>query len=163
MRKLIGLWLSGVVLAGMAACSTPAAAPTSAPTAPPRPTQSLVSQPQASGADLGSGAWKWTQAVTAAGASSSVSGSDQFTLQFDPSTGRVSVATPCQSLGGSYTVNGPALKITLESMTNAVCPADDLLSGQFIAQIAAVQSYSLDGGQLVLKLGGDGGALRLAH
>jgi heat shock protein HslJ len=166
MRKFIGLFLSLVVSVGLAACSAPSAAPTSAPTAAPtaqpRPTQSLVSNPQSGGTDLGSGAWKWTQAVSAAGASTTVSNGDQFTLQFDASNGRVALATPCQSVGGTYTVNGPALKLNLDSMTNAICPGDTL-SGQFIAQAAAVQSYSLDGGDLVLKLSGDGGTLRLAR
>ena len=162
MRKLMLLFLSLAVLAGLAACSGPSAAPTSAPTAQPRPTQSLSANPQSGGPELGSAAWKWTQVVTAAGASTAVSNGSQYTLQFDASNGRVALVTPCQSVGGTYTVNGQSLKITLDSMTNAVCPGDTL-SGQFIVQVAAVQSYHLDGGDLVLTLGGDGGTLRLAH
>ena len=172
MRKYTWPLLFLAVCVVLAGCSGPAAAlPTNSPTAVPavptspvsRPTQGAVSNPVAgAGADLGSKPWKLTQVVSGAGKTRAVANSDQFTLQFEPAAGRLGIATACTSATGSYATDGHALKITLESSTNAVCPGDDL-SGVFMAELSSVQSYSLDNGALVLNLGGAGGTLRLTH
>jgi heat shock protein HslJ len=169
MRKLtwpLSLW---VLLATLAACSGPnVTSPTNAPTAPPvsNPTQAPAATTAAStpvaatGVDLGSATWKWAQALAADGTTTSIADAGRYTLQFVPAGNRVGIATTCQSATGSYTTDGHALKIKLEGMTNAVCPGDKL-SGQFIAQLGSVESYSFDGSVLVLKLAAGGGSLRL--
>ena len=159
---LLALWLN------LAACSTQGdAAPTNAPILPTdapvsRPTSAPTSNPVSSaGAELGGAAWKWAQSITPDGAATSISDSGRYTVQFQ-SGGQVGIATACQSATGSYTTDGHALHIRLESTTNAVCP-DDKLSGQFIAELGGVTSYHMDGGDLVLDLGAAGGSLRLSR
>jgi heat shock protein HslJ len=169
MRKLIlPLFLLTLGL-NLAACSTqgvaaptnaPALSPTSAPIA--RPTSGPTSNPVSpAGNELGGPAWKWAQSIAPGGTATNISDSGRYTVQFQ-SDGRVGIATKCQSATGSYTTDGHALQIKLESMTNAVCPGDKL-SGQFIAELGGVTSYHMDGGDLVLDLGAAAGSLRMSH
>jgi len=188
MRRLTWLSLLLAVLISLAACAPTVAGPTAAPTtaataaapataapatgapataataAPKSPAaQSTAANPAGGpGADLASGAWKWTQGTTAAGTVQTVADPSKFRVQFDPSNGQVSIATACNSATGNYTTNGRALKIILTSMTNAVCP-DDTLSPLFITELGAVQSYTINQGSLVLSLPGNAGTLTLTH
>jgi heat shock protein HslJ len=186
MRRLTWLSLLLAVLISLAACAPTVAGPTAAPTAAPATeaattvatmvattvataaSTSPAAQPTAAnqaagpGVDLASGAWKWTQGTTAAGTVQTVSDPSKFRVQFDPSSGQVSIATACNSATGNYTTNGRALKIILTSMTNAVCPGDTL-SPLFITELGAVQSYTINQGSLVLSLAANAGTLTLTH
>jgi heat shock protein HslJ len=168
MRKLTGILSLGVLLAVLAACSGPSVlAPTTAPTAAvvSNPTQAPPATPAGATPavavkDLGGATWKWSQTLAADGTATTITDTGRYTVEFVPAGNQVNIGTACQSATGTYTTDGHALKIKLLSMTNAVCPGDTL-SGQFIAELGSVQSYSIDGSGLVLNLTGGTGGLRL--
>ena len=170
MQKTASLSLLLTISLSLAACSAPSAEqPTNAPTAAATnpglavPTEAPAGgQPDAGASELGSGSWRWVQAIDAAGVQSPITDTSRFAIQFDPAAGTVSIGTACRSATGAYVTNGHALTIRLESTTRAVCPGD-VLSSQFLVELSSVTAYTLDGGQLVLQLGGAGGMLRLAH
>ncbi len=66
--------------------------------------------------------------------------------------GLVSGTTGCNRYGGTYTVDGTALKVTLGPSTMMACPDAQMVQEQgFQAAMANVASYEVAGEQLLLK------------
>jgi heat shock protein HslJ len=150
-RRLI--WIGAAVLAAiLAACvcvvclaatylilSNTDATPT--PTAPPPVSIDQVVNIQ----------WQWVELVESDPASQPVvPDPDRYAVVFRPD-GQLHVKADCNVANGAYRAEGNWLAVNMGPMTTAQCPPGSL-SVQFVGLLANVDSFGLEGDQLVLGL-----------
>jgi heat shock protein HslJ len=75
---------------------------------------------------------------------------DRYLVEFLPG-GRLSVKADSNRMRGTYAVDGTPLSIRLGAGTMAMCPPDSQ-DAEFTRQLAAVSSWRIDDGRLVLGL-----------
>jgi heat shock protein HslJ len=102
--------------------------------------------------------WQWVGLVeTQPAAQSVVPNAERFTLYLD-SDGSISLQVDCNAAGGSYSLKGDALSISVGASTLAYC-GDDSLDQQYLQLLAAVESYALEDGSLFLNLADGAGKM----
>lgn len=102
--------------------------------------------------------WQWSAMQETVPASLSVvPDPENYTITFN-TDGNVDIKADCNQVGGTYTTSGSDLTITLGPSTLAFCgeASQDTI---YLASLAKVSSYALDGGQLQLKFADDGGKM----
>jgi heat shock protein HslJ len=67
------------------------------------------------------------------------------------SDGSLSIKADCNMVGGSYSLDGNTLTIELGPSTIAFC-GEESLDQLFLGFLSNVESYTIENGQLVLKL-----------
>ncbi|MFN8471077.1 MAG: META domain-containing protein [Anaerolineae bacterium] len=135
--------------------ATPQATATAIPLASPTPTTPATSQ-----APFVGPTWGWIYDVTANPPSqTAIPAPQNYTLLFN-ADGTVNIKADCNSVFGSYTTQGNALKITLGPSTTAACGPDSL-DQQFLASLTRVGSYTLTGTDLNLMYADSNGMMVL--
>jgi heat shock protein HslJ len=123
------------------------------PVAPPvAPT---VSQP-----GLSDTPWQWQSTRHADGTTTSVAEPARYTIAFQ-AQGMLNIRADCNTVLGTYSVNGAALTIQLGPSTLVGCPPDSQ-ADQFVADLSQVASYTVGQGSLRLGLRTPGGEMLLA-
>lgn len=103
--------------------------------------------------------WRWILAFSAAGEQTTIAEPDNYTLTF-AEDGSVAIQADCNRAGGSYTLEGDALTITLGPTTLAACP-EGSHSDAFLNYLGTSTSLSYAGANLQIVLNPDSGAFLL--
>jgi heat shock protein HslJ len=102
--------------------------------------------------------WQWAAMQETVPASQSVVPDPQnYTITFK-TDGNVEIKADCNQVGGTYTLSGSSLTITLGPSTMAYC-GDASQDTIYLASLAKVNSYAVVDGQLQLKFANDGGKM----
>ena len=108
------------------------------------------------GKDLKDITWQWTS-LNGPTEQISVPNPDRYTLLLN-ADGTASIKADCNSVFGSYTLNGSALTITLGGTTLMYC-GDDSMDTEFKEALSTVASYRFEGKTLLLQLADDAGTM----
>ncbi len=139
--------------------STPTDMPEPTATAIPLPTETPMPEPTAPTPSVLVGpTWQWISEMGAAAIPTPIPNPQNYTIKFN-ADGTVNIKADCNSIIGSYTVNGSALTITLGPTTGAFC-GEASLDQKFLQSLQQVVSYSSGGNQLYLQLAGGAGQLQ---
>lgn len=103
--------------------------------------------------------WEWTGTTDASGNTLPVSNPSLYTIQF-LTNGTYQGKADCNSIAGAYTVNGSALHISPGPSSLVACPPGSL-ADQFTAQLFNVESFAMQGTDLILNLKGGAGKMQL--
>lgn len=101
--------------------------------------------------------WEWTRTTDSAGATITVANPAQYTIQFQANnnyTGRAD----CNTLNGTYVINGSALTINPGTTTLVGCPAGSL-ADQYTTQLFAAGTYFMQGTELTINLKANAGVM----
>ena len=123
--------------------------------APPPP---IMPAADAGDALLATGIWVWQGTRMADDTRMVPDAPDRYTLEFQPG-GRVNVRADCNRGSGSYLLNGRSLTFGPIALTRAMCPPGSK-DAEFLKGLAAVSGHQDNGGELVLTLAGNAGAMR---
>ena len=103
--------------------------------------------------------WKWSSLSETLPASISVvPNPENYTLLLG-SDGSLSIKADCNMVGGSYSLDGSALSITLGASTLVYC-GDESLDQLYLTSLGQVESFSIVNGELVLKMADDAGTMQ---
>ena len=131
--------------------------PTETP-APP-PTETAVPSPTAPIPSVLVGpTWQWIGEMDATAVPTPIPNPQNYTVKFN-ADGTVNIKADCNSVNGTYTVNGSALTIMIGPTTGAFC-GEASLDQKFLQSLQQVVSYSSGGNQLYLQLAGGAGQLQ---
>jgi len=109
-------------------------------------------------ADLTANTWQWASMETTVPASQSVVPDPQnYTITFN-TDGSVAIKADCNQVGGTYSLSGSDLSITLGPSTMAYC-GDASADTIFLASLSEVATYSIDNGELTLAFPHGGGQM----
>ena len=106
---------------------------------------------------LTGGTWRWEQFTNPA-EQLAVPEPNKYTLALLDSGDTAVIYADCNTIIGSYTVEGQRIKIELESTTLAECGPESL-SDRFLTYLQEEVIYALADGRLLLDLPADGGTL----
>ena len=98
--------------------------------------------------------WAWQHTVRNDGTRTAPTESGHYTLHLGPE-GQLSIRADCNRAGGRYEVEGSRLTLSVTHSTMAACPPESL-DRQFLADVAAVSAWRLEGGSLRMDLTGGG-------
>jgi heat shock protein HslJ len=94
--------------------------------------------------------WEWAALLkTTPAVQSVVPDPAAYTIVFSDD-GQVAIKADCNNANGAYTLENDALTITIGPVTRAACPPGSL-SDLMLASLSQVDSYLIDGGDLVLR------------
>lgn len=100
------------------------------------------------------GAWQWQATQAANGSSEVAADPSRYTITFQ-SDGTLQIRADCNQVGGTYTVSGSSLTLTIGPSTLAACPPDSQ-ADQFLASLNQVASATLNRPTLELGLSSGG-------
>ena len=103
--------------------------------------------------------WQWASTRHADGTTTTVAEPARYTLAFQ-ARGTLNIRADCNTVLGTYSVNGSSLTIQLGPSTLVGCPPDSQ-ADQFVADLSQVVSYTLAQGNLQLGLRAPGGQMLL--
>ena len=103
--------------------------------------------------------WEWSNSTDAAGNVMSVPNPAQYTIQFS-ATNTYQGKADCNAISGTYSVNGSKLQINSGATSFAACPPGSL-SSQFTQQLFSVESFVMQGTDLILNLKSGMGKMQL--
>ena len=111
--------------------------------------------------DLQKNPWQWSAATSTVPASQTVVPKPElYTLTF-ASDGSVSIKADCNTIKGTYTVNGSALTINSAGPSTRVACGPDSLDSVFLAGLAQVASYKTGSSPaLTLQFAKDAGTMQ---
>jgi heat shock protein HslJ len=102
--------------------------------------------------------WQWSGLIeTMPAAQSVVPDPENYTLLLQPD-GALHIRADCNMVGGSHTLEGDSLTITLGPSTMAYC-GEHSLDQQYLKLLSNVDGYGIEDGQLVLTLQADAGRM----
>jgi heat shock protein HslJ len=104
--------------------------------------------------------WRWEEFLEANGNAIIVPDPDSYTLEF-LADGRVNIKADCNTVQGSYSVQGNQLTIELGPTTLAACPPGSL-ENEYLQTLQDVVSYMMDGDKLALAIKYDSGVMKFA-
>jgi heat shock protein HslJ len=113
-----------------------------------------------SGLEIVGTVWRWTKFLEANDNEILVDDPENYTIEFMPD-GAVQIKADCNSVGGSYAVNGSQLTIELGPTTLVACPPGSL-ENEYLALLSDVNSYIMEGENLVLLIKYDTGSMFFA-
>ncbi len=108
----------------------------------------LAAPAAATGATLTGPVWQWAGVTGGPDGAASVPQPENYTIKFNPD-GTANIKADCNSVIGSYTVQGQSLTITLGASTRAFC-GEASLDTKYLQLLAQAKSYAIEGGQLKL-------------
>lgn len=98
--------------------------------------------------------WAWQHTLHVDGARTTPAEAGHYTLRLGPN-GQLDVRADCNRAGGNYRVEGSRMTLSVTHSTMAACPPESL-DRQFLAALAAVSAWRLEGGSLHVDLTGGG-------
>ena len=101
--------------------------------------------------------WQWQRTQLGSAPVVMAAAPERYTLAFDGG-GRVNVRADCNRGGGSYEVDGTAIKFGAIALTRMGCPPGSQ-DGEFLRSLLQAAKYTVDRGELVLTLA-DGASMR---
>ncbi len=101
--------------------------------------------------------WLWESSVDARGVEAEPANPDDFELKFT-ADGTITSTTDCNSLGGSYVVNGEVLSIGSLMATEMFC-SEESLEQAYAGLLGLVGSHVIEGDTLKLILLKDAGTM----
>jgi heat shock protein HslJ len=101
--------------------------------------------------------WQWQRTQLGSAPVVAAAMPEHYTLLFQ-NDGRVNVRADCNRGGGSYEVNGGAIRFGAIALTRMGCPPGSQ-DGEFLRSLAQAAAYAIERGDLVLTLS-DGAAMR---
>ena len=104
------------------------------------------------------GRWKWLE-TSAVDSSFTIDDPDKYVVEFKPD-GTVAIQADCNNAGGAFETDGSSLGIVIGPMTLAEC-APGSLYNEFIQQLGAADSYTVQGDTLTVTLVAGGGNMKL--
>jgi len=157
-RQLVACALTVALAAcqGMPGAGSASANPPANPPAPV-PANALPPVITASSDQLVGPVWQWQRTQLGSAPVIVAAAPERYTLSFDGG-GRVNVRADCNRGGGSYAVDGIAMKFGGIALTRMGCPPGSQ-DGEFLHSLDHVARYAIDRGDLVLTLA-DGAAMR---
>ncbi len=111
----------------------------------------------AAGSSLTTGTWRW-ELFTSPVEQLEVPEPDKYTIALIDSSDMAVIYADCNTIIGTYTVEGQRIKIELGATTLAECGPESL-SDRFLSYLQEEVIYDLVDGRLVLDLPADGGTL----
>ena len=150
---------------GPAPSASPPAAPEATPGASPSAvpaTPAVLPTAEAGGgrADILGVIWKWESFTPATGEPVVVDNPARYEFMLLP-TGTIRVKADCNNGSGTYWVDGNNITIEVLTLTRAACPPGSL-SDDFVQLLNQASAYRVEGGNLFLDTGGDGGTMKLS-
>jgi heat shock protein HslJ len=148
-----------LVLAGCQEDATPTAAPPEpAATAVP-----AIAEPQAAitASDYVNIPWQWVSFSDPVTGQQDTPQSERYLMVLNED-GTISVQADCNSVLGTYTVEGSSISIELGPSTLAACP-EDSLGDQFTQHLTAASIMFLQEGDLYFDLFADSGTMRFSR
>jgi heat shock protein HslJ len=100
--------------------------------------------------------WTWLYTELEGGDRITAPSGDRFVLGFE-SDGRMSSITDCNTVSGSYVVDGDQISFAQMSMTKMFC--QNSMESDYIDQLSSVASYVIEGSLLEMSLKEDGGVM----
>lgn len=104
--------------------------------------------------------WKWEKFLESNDNTIIVPKPDNYSLEFLPD-GQVHIKADCNTILGTYTVQGSQLTIELGPTTLAACPPGSL-DDEYLQALQDVNSYMMDGDNLALAIKYDSGVMTFA-
>lgn len=104
--------------------------------------------------------WAWGQSEMSDNTFWEPADPASYTVQFSADE-QVSIQADCNQVGGSYSVDGSSLAITLGPSTMAACGPGSI-ADQFLAQLSAAATYFLQGGNLYIEMEAGEGRMRFS-
>ena len=158
-KRLLVACTLGLALAACQDIPRAGSAAASAPVNPPSPVPANALPPviTASSDQLVGPVWQWQRTQLGSAPVIKAAAPERYTLSFDGG-GRVNVRADCNRGGGSYAVDGIAMKFGGIALTRMGCPPGSQ-DGEFLRSLDQVARYAFDRGDLVLTLA-DGAAMR---
>jgi heat shock protein HslJ len=101
--------------------------------------------------------WQWQRTQLGSAPVVVAAAPERYTLAFEAG-GRVNVRADCNRGGGSYDVDGNAMKFGAIALTRMGCPPGSQ-DAEFLRSLVQAARYTIDRGELVLTLA-DGAAMR---
>ena len=98
--------------------------------------------------------WVWQHTLHVDGTRTPPAEAGHYTLRLGPD-GQLDIRADCNRAGGHYTVERSRLTLSVTHSTMAACPSESL-DRQFLADIASVSTWRLEGGSLRVDLTGGG-------
>ncbi len=105
---------------------------------------------------LTGGGWTWVRTELADGDVTEAPAGGQFVLSLDED-GRVASATDCNSMAGSYVMDGDMLTFGPFAMTKMYCEGS--MEGVYAEQLSRTASYAVEEGNLSLLLADGAGVM----
>jgi heat shock protein HslJ len=154
--------LASALALALAACQDmprTGSASANSPTSPPAPVPANAMPPVVtlSSDQLVGPVWQWQRTQLGSAPVVMAAAPERYTLSFDAG-GRVNVRADCNRGGGSYEVDGTAMKFGAIALTRMGCPPGSQ-DGEFLRSLSQAARYAIDRGELVLTLA-DGAAMR---
>jgi len=104
--------------------------------------------------------WEWQASTYNDGSRVAAGMPSNYTVRFVDG-GTLEIRADCNGVGGSYALSGSMLELTLGSSTEVACPSGSQ-ADVFLRDLAAVVSYTIEDGTLILALDADAGSMRFA-
>ena len=104
--------------------------------------------------------WQWESFLEANDNTILVPSPDKYTIEFLDG-GQLQIQADCNSVRGSYTIEGSSITIELGPSTRVACPPGSL-SDEYLSLLQDVSSYVMDGDNLALAVKYDTGILKFA-
>ncbi|OAI46704.1 hypothetical protein AYO43_05650 [Nitrospira sp. SCGC AG-212-E16] len=98
--------------------------------------------------------WTWQYTLHVDGTRTTPTESGHYTLRIGPE-GQLDVRADCNRAGGHYQLDGAHLTLSVTHSTMAACPPESL-DKQFLAGVAAVTEWHVEGNRLSMNLTGGG-------
>lgn len=98
--------------------------------------------------------WAWQYADRIDGTRTTPTEPGHYTLRLGPD-GQLDVRADCNRAGGRYQLDGSRLTLLVTHSTMAACPPESL-DRQFLADLASVSAWRLEGGNMRMELTGGG-------
>jgi len=121
----------------------------------------VAEQPPAS-AQLTNINWQWSELVETEPAAQTVVPNPQNYVIIFLTDGTIDILADCNFGGGTYSLDGNNITITVGEMTKIACE-EGSLSDQFITQLGNVSTYQLTIPKLTLKLNEDAGSMSFTN
>lgn len=100
--------------------------------------------------------WTWLYTELKGGDRIPAPSGDRFVLGFE-ADGRMSSLTDCNTVSGSYLVDGNEISFEQMIMTKMFC--QNSMESDYVNQLSSVVSYVIEGGLLEMRLEDEGGVM----
>jgi uncharacterized lipoprotein YbaY/predicted small secreted protein len=134
--------------------------PTVEAAAPVEPTPTVEAAAPAEPDPLAGTSWRWVSLTQADGTEVVVPDPENYLLSFEPE-GMFALKADCNTVSGSYTVDGQSIAIMLGPSTMAFC-GEESLDQMYLAALAQAATFQFDGDALTTGLAGDAGSMSFA-
>ncbi|OPZ59334.1 MAG: META domain protein [Deltaproteobacteria bacterium ADurb.Bin510] len=124
--------------------------------------RALYGEPQAgAAAELKGVSWKWRATVMHDESRIAPAEPGNYTLRFGDG-GALSLRVDCNRAAGSYHIKGRAMNLDVKLLTKVMC-APNSLEREYLKGVNSVESFSLEGGVLYLRLRLDAGVMEFVQ